>query len=72
MWGWLPSCAVRCHSRTVAPLGSRVTGGGGYLPSLDGIADRHGQEVADAAKRCLGDTEEVAVFNPRTEVTLRD
>nr|MBA2464664.1 hypothetical protein [Nocardioidaceae bacterium] len=55
--------AVRLPNQDVAPLGSRVTGGGGYLSSLDGIAERYGQEVADAAEPCLGDTGEAAVFN---------
>ena len=70
---WDPSDkAVRLPEGDVAPLGSRVTGGGGYSSSLDGIVDQYGQEVADAAERCLGDTGEVALFNLGSDVTRLD
>ena len=61
---WDPSDeAVRLPDGDIAPLGSRVTGGGGYSSSLDGIVDQCGHDVADAAERCHGDTGEVALSN---------
>jgi hypothetical protein len=51
-------------------VGAPLTGGGGYLP-LAAIRDLFGEQVADAAKNCLGTTGEVVVFNPGSGVTPR-
>jgi hypothetical protein len=45
------------------PVGASVSGGGGYhAPEyMDVIA---GPAVADAVRRCAGNVDEIAVFNP--------
>lgn len=61
--------AVTLPGGEVAEVGTQVTGGGGYL-RLSAVADLVGQEVADAARPCLGPTGEVAVFNPGSDVSV--
>ncbi|WP_210651372.1 hypothetical protein [Nocardioides sp. SYSU D00065] len=48
-------------------VGQRVEGGGGYL-DLDAVTRSFGEDVAREARRCLGGTGEIAVFNPGWEV----
>ncbi len=48
--------AIRLPSGVELALGERVTGGGGYQASVD-------VEV-DIPQKCLGETNEIAVFNP--------
>jgi hypothetical protein len=50
---------------------TRLTGGGGYY-DLDGLAGVFGEPVAEAAEPCLGETGEIAVFNPGTPVTISE
>ena len=52
-----------------ASVGESLTGGGGFL-DLSAVADQFGGNLADAAKRCLGSTGEVAVFNPGSDVEI--
>jgi hypothetical protein len=55
-------------STGTVPVGGAVLGGGGYVQVeyLSLLPD----EVVEAAKACAGPTGEVAVFNPRSEVTI--
>jgi hypothetical protein len=48
-------------------VGGRVEGAGGYL-DLDSVRRAFGDDVATEARHCVGDTGEVAVFNPGWEV----
>ncbi len=50
-------------------VGTQLHGGGGYL-NVDAVEELFGEEVADAAERCLGEGDEVAVFNPGSEVSV--
>jgi len=56
-------------SGDVGQVGDKLTGGGGYL-QVTAIADLFGDDVADAARACLGATGEVAVFNPGSDVEV--
>lgn len=49
-------------------VGERVEGAGGYL-DLDAVRRAFGDDVASEARHCLGETGEVAVFNPGWEVS---
>lgn len=51
--------------------GDRVSGGGGYLTVRD-VRDFFGDEVASAARECLGPTREVAVLNRGGDVRPLD
>lgn len=59
--------AVVLDEGTVVAVGEAVSGGGGYLQPSS--LRSSGQAVSDAAASCAGDTGEVAVFNPGSEVT---
>jgi hypothetical protein len=48
-------------------VGERVEGAGGYL-DLASVTQAFGDDVAREARHCVGDTGEVAVFNPGWEV----
>ena len=50
-------------------VGTQLHGGGGYL-NVDAVEELFDEEVADAAERCLGEGDEVAVFNPGSEVSV--
>lgn len=52
-----------------ALLGDTLNGGGGYL-KVDAVSNEFGEDVASRAKECLGETQEVAVFNPGSDVTV--
>jgi len=49
--------------------GTEVVGGGGWY-SYDRAKDLVGSAVADAAQRCLGATNEIAMFNTKSEVRI--
>lgn len=51
-----------------AQLGARLYGGDGYL-RVRHIEEMFGEEVAEAAGSRTGATDEVAVFNPGSQVT---
>lgn len=52
-------------------VGERVSGGGGYL-TVRVVREFFGDEVATAARECLGPTREIAVFNRGSEVSPLD
>jgi hypothetical protein len=60
--------ALTLASGTPVEMGERVSGGGGYL-TVRAVRELFGDEVASAARQCLGPTREVAVFNRGWEVT---
>jgi hypothetical protein len=60
--------SVRLPNGASVALGQQVYGGGGYYDDMDVVRDLFGDDVADKAAPCLGDTGEVAVFNPGSDV----
>jgi hypothetical protein len=38
--------------------------------SVDAVRELFGDDVANGAERCLDDTQEIAVFNPGSEVSV--
>ena len=63
--------ALTLSSGRSVELGERVSGGGGYL-TVRAVRELFGDDVASAARECLGPTREVAVFNRGGEVTPLD
>lgn len=66
---WAEPDLITLPSGEQVEVGTRLDGGGGYL-NVAAVVERFGQQVADAAERCLGDSDEVAVFNPGSEVSV--
>ncbi|CAN5238778.1 hypothetical protein BH20GEM2_BH20GEM2_11420 [soil metagenome] len=63
--------SLQAPNGDVVEAGASLTGGGGYM-DLQAVRDIFGQQVADAAKQCLGQTGEIAVFNPGSDVSLAE
>lgn len=61
--------AVELDDGTLARLGSRVDGSGGYHQA-DVVAELAGDEVAAAAQQCVGPTGEIAVFNTGRQILV--
>ena len=59
--------AVVLDDGSVVLVGEAVVGGGGYLRPAD-LAAGSGRAVAHAAAACVGETGEVALFNPGSRV----
>jgi hypothetical protein len=66
---WEPSGVLTLPGGERVTPGERVTGGGGYL-SVDAVGELFGDDVASGAERCLDDAQEIAVFNPGSEVSV--
>lgn len=64
--------AVVLPDGVTAAMGSVVAGGGGYL-YVDGVVGMAGEEVGEKAAACVQPPyEEIAVFNPGSQVTVDD
>lgn len=64
---WDPPDVLTLPSGVEVKVGQRVEDGGGYR-DLDAITHSFGEKVAGEARRCLGDTGEIAVFSRGWEV----
>jgi hypothetical protein len=51
--------------------GAEVVGSGGWY-AYDRVEDLVGSAVADAAQRCIGPTNETAMFNTKSKVSIGD
>lgn len=66
---WHPDLpAVIIEGVEVEP-GMLVAGGGGFVDA-DGVEERAGPEVANAAKQCAGTTGEVIYFNQDSDIAV--
>ena len=66
---WAEPGLLTLPSGARVDVGTGLHGGGGDL-NVAAVEERFGKEVADAAEPCLGDSDEVAVFNPGSEVSV--
>ncbi|MDJ0961215.1 MAG: hypothetical protein QNJ88_11185 [Acidimicrobiia bacterium] len=49
--------------------GTEVVGSGGWY-DFEGVVDLAGPAVAEAAQRCIGPTNEIAMFNAKSEIRI--
>lgn len=64
-----PESVLTLPSGEQVEAGAALSGRGGHL-SLEGFERLFVSEVADTAERCLGRSDEIAVFNPGSEVSV--